>query len=33
VRRRIAGAISGGLWSALGAVGFPHDRWLALSRM
>jgi branched-chain amino acid transport system permease protein len=33
VRRRIAGAISGGVWAALGAVGFPHDRWLALSRL
>ena len=33
MRRRIAGAISGGWWSALGAVGFPHERWLALPRL
>ena len=33
MRRRIADAISRGVWSALGAVGFPHERWLALSRM
>jgi branched-chain amino acid transport system permease protein len=33
VRRRIADAISGGLWAVLGAVGFPRERWLALSRM
>jgi branched-chain amino acid transport system permease protein len=32
VRRRIAGAISGGIWAVLGAVGFPRDRWLALPR-
>ena len=32
MRRRIAGAISGGIWAVLGAVGFPRDRWLALPR-
>ena len=30
MRERIAGAISNGLWTALGAVGFPRERWLAL---
>ncbi len=32
MRRRIAGAISGGWWAALGAVGLPRERWLALPR-
>jgi branched-chain amino acid transport system permease protein len=30
MRRRIAGTISEAWWRALGAVGLPHERWLAL---
>ena len=30
MRRRIAGTISQGWWTALGALGLPHERWLAL---
>jgi branched-chain amino acid transport system permease protein len=33
MRRRIAGTISHGWWTALGAVGLPHERWLALPRL
>jgi branched-chain amino acid transport system permease protein len=33
VRRRIAEAISRGWWAALGDVGLPHKRWLALPRL
>jgi branched-chain amino acid transport system permease protein len=33
MRRRIAGAISRAVWSALGAVGFPQERWLALPKL
>jgi branched-chain amino acid transport system permease protein len=32
MRRRIAEGVSHALWSALAAVGFPHERWLALPR-
>jgi branched-chain amino acid transport system permease protein len=30
VRRRLGQALSRAWWTALGAVGFPHDRWLRL---
>jgi branched-chain amino acid transport system permease protein len=33
VRRRIATALAGGWWAALGAVGLPHERWRALPRL
>jgi branched-chain amino acid transport system permease protein len=33
MRRRIAGTISQGWWTALGAVGLSHERWLALPRL
>jgi branched-chain amino acid transport system permease protein len=33
MRRRVAGTISQGWWAALGAVGLPHERWLALPRL
>ncbi len=33
MRRRIAGAVSSGWWTALGAVGLPHERWRALPRL
>jgi branched-chain amino acid transport system permease protein len=33
MRRRIAATISRAWWTALGAVGLPQERWLALSRL
>ncbi|MGZ4408352.1 MAG: branched-chain amino acid ABC transporter permease, partial [Gaiellaceae bacterium] len=33
MRRRIAGAISGGWWAVLGAVGLPPERWRALPQL
>ena len=33
MRRRIATALAGGWWAALGAVGLPHERWRALPRL
>jgi branched-chain amino acid transport system permease protein len=33
MRRRIAQGVSRALWSALAAVGFPRERWLALPRL
>src|SRR3954469_16581722 len=33
MRRRIAASVSAALWTALGAVGLPHERWLALPKL
>src|SRR3954447_2481099 len=33
MRRRIAASVSAALWTALGAVGLPHDRWLAFPKL